>query len=76
MTAILRNVLDQHRRAGGHALLMSATLGSAARAKLLKVTGRADPPAFEVAIATPYPTKGRQRHQLDFRRRHGSRQKE
>jgi CRISPR-associated endonuclease/helicase Cas3 len=55
MTAILRNVLDQHRRAGGHALLMSATLGSAARAKLLKVTGRADPPAFEVAVATPYP---------------------
>jgi CRISPR-associated endonuclease/helicase Cas3 len=55
MTTILRSVLDQHRRAGGHALLMSATLGSAARAKLLKVTGRADPPAFEVAIATPYP---------------------
>jgi hypothetical protein len=41
MTAILRNVLDQHRRAGGHALLMSATLGSAARARLLQPTGRA-----------------------------------
>jgi CRISPR-associated endonuclease/helicase Cas3 len=55
MTTILRNVLDQHRRAGGHALLMSATLGSAARAKLLSLTGRTSPPAFAAALATPYP---------------------
>jgi CRISPR-associated endonuclease/helicase Cas3 len=31
MTALLRNLLDQHRAAGGHALLMSATLGATAR---------------------------------------------
>jgi CRISPR-associated endonuclease/helicase Cas3 len=57
MTTILRNVLDQHRRAGGHALLMSATLGSAARAKFLKPAGpgRADAPAVQAAIATLYP---------------------
>jgi CRISPR-associated endonuclease/helicase Cas3 len=55
MTTILRNVLDQHRRAGGHALLMSATLGSAARAKFLKPAGRADAPAVQAAIDTRYP---------------------
>jgi len=55
MTTILRNVLDQHRRAGGHALLMSATLGSTARAKLLKPTGRVDAPAVQAALDTPYP---------------------
>jgi CRISPR-associated endonuclease/helicase Cas3 len=55
MTTILRNVLDQHRRAGGHALLMSATLGSAARAKFLKTTGRADAPPVQTAVDTPYP---------------------
>lgn len=55
MTTILRNVLDQHRRAGGHALLMSATLGSAARAKFLKPAGRADVPAILAAIDTQYP---------------------
>ena len=35
MTTLLRNVLDQHRAAGGHTLLMSATLGSLARLRLL-----------------------------------------
>ena len=55
MTTILKNVLDQHRRAGGHALLMSATLGSAARAKFLKPTGRVDAPAVQAALSTRYP---------------------
>jgi CRISPR-associated endonuclease/helicase Cas3 len=55
MTTILRHVLDQHRRAGGHALLMSATLGSTARAKLLKLTGRVDAPAIQAALGTQYP---------------------
>ena len=55
MMTILRNVLDQHRRAGGHTLLMSATLGSAARAKFLKPAGRADAPALPAAIDTQYP---------------------
>ena len=36
MTRLLRNVLDQHRAAGGHVLLMSATLGSYARLRLLR----------------------------------------
>ncbi len=35
MMALLRNVLDQHTTAGGHTLLMSATLGSLARLRLL-----------------------------------------
>ena len=35
MTELLRNVLDQHASARGHALLMSATLGSLARMRLL-----------------------------------------
>jgi len=37
MTALLREVLGNHLRAGGHALLMSATLGSSARQRLLAV---------------------------------------
>ena len=56
MTVLLRHVLDQHLSAGGYALLMSATLGSAARDWLL------DPAAPEVmhaapaeAVAAPYP---------------------
>lgn len=34
MTALLRSVLEVHLAAGGHALLMSATLGSVARFQL------------------------------------------
>ncbi|UEM06367.1 CRISPR-associated helicase Cas3' [Skermanella rosea] len=53
MEELLRHVLDQHRAAGGHALLMSATLGSAARHRL---TGRTDrPPALEVVADMPFP---------------------
>lgn len=55
MAQILRNVLDQHRRAGGHALLMSATLGSKARARLLRTSGPTKPPEPADAVATPYP---------------------
>ena len=40
MTEVLRAALDQHAVAGGHALLMSATLGADARAKLTKPTGQ------------------------------------
>ena len=35
METLLIALLDQHRRAGGEALLLSATLGAAARARLL-----------------------------------------
>jgi len=55
MTTILCNLLDQHRRAGGHALLMSATLGAAARAALLRPSGRTEPEDHAAAVATPYP---------------------
>lgn len=55
MTTILRNLLAQHRRAGGHALLMSATLGATARADLLGPVGRQYPPGFAAACETPYP---------------------
>ena len=36
MTTLLRNVLNQHLKAGGHALLMSATLGSQARVRFMR----------------------------------------
>jgi CRISPR-associated endonuclease/helicase Cas3 len=55
MTTILRNLLDQHRRAGGHALLMSATLGAAARAALLKLSGRVKPEEYAAAVGRLYP---------------------
>lgn len=52
MTALLRHVLRFHRAAGGHALLMSATLGSAARD--LYVGDRLRTP-YEAARGEPYP---------------------
>ena len=59
MTRILTAVLDQHLHSGGHALLLSATLGAVARAKLLADDDRdrrADRlPGFEIALAQPYP---------------------
>ncbi len=55
MTTILRNLLDQHRRAGGHALLMSATLGSWARAALLMPSDRVKAEDHAAAVARPYP---------------------
>ena len=58
MTRLLRNLLDQHTKAGGHALLMSATLGSSARERLLRPGARIDNdelPGSMTAKATPYP---------------------
>lgn len=56
MTRILEVVLKRHRAAGGHALLLSATLGVAARAQLLgrgvNVASLLDASARECA---PYP---------------------
>ena len=52
MESLLTALLSFHRRAGGHALLLSATLGARAREKLL---GRTDPPPLDEAIAAPYP---------------------
>jgi CRISPR-associated endonuclease/helicase Cas3 len=52
MEGLLGALLRFHRRAGGHALLLSATLGSRAREKLL---GRGEPPPLTEAVAAPYP---------------------
>lgn len=53
METLLTNVLQQHTRAGGHALLLSATLGVAARLRLL---GSTEPvPALLNAISADYP---------------------
>lgn len=61
MTRLLGNLLDQHYRAGGEALLLSATLGAAARTELMlgpvMRRGRLKKhlPAYGSAIAAPYP---------------------
>lgn len=56
MTWLLEAVLAHHLAAGGHALLMSATLGAAARTRLLQPrAGRRSFPSLAEAIATPYP---------------------
>lgn len=56
MTALLRRLLSWHLRTGGHALLMSATLGGEVRADLLSATSeKQDRPDLSAAMATPYP---------------------
>jgi CRISPR-associated endonuclease/helicase Cas3 len=50
-TEILKTVIDNHVAAGGRAMLLSATLGSAARAALL---GQ-EAPCLAQALDTPYP---------------------
>ena len=57
MRGLLRAVLDHHRGAGGHALLLSATLGSDARAELLSPLQSVHaPPPLEEASNLPYPS--------------------
>lgn len=58
MTRTLESVLDQHLAAGGHALLMSATLGTAAMSRLLAAPARrkeATIPTPEAAATSPFP---------------------
>ena len=58
MTRVLETVLDHHVAAGGHALLMSATLGAEARARLVAPPGRravAAWPSLNDASELPYP---------------------
>ena len=58
MSTILRNVLNQHCAAGGHTLLMSATLGASARVRLLAAGKRIedrDIPSGEDAAKFAYP---------------------
>jgi CRISPR-associated endonuclease/helicase Cas3 len=63
MTVLLERLLSIFRQAGGHALLMSATLGAAARAHLLQGAA-AIPEPEAAAVEQPYPalTHGRGRH--------------
>jgi len=53
MGHLLEHVVRHHLRAGGHALLMSATLGSVARSRLLSDRHRG--PSLAEAVAAPYP---------------------
>ncbi|WP_022835516.1 CRISPR-associated helicase/endonuclease Cas3 [Salisaeta longa] len=54
MTAVTDRVLDRHLSAGGHALLMSATLGAAARTHLA-TGGTGQTPSLDAATVTAYP---------------------
>lgn len=51
MTAVLQRLLETHLNAGGHALLMSATLGLAVREQLLN----RPLPVLDVTSRSPYP---------------------
>ncbi len=53
MTGLLKQLLANHRAAGGHALLLSATLGGTARTDLLNPA--AAKPTLAEAEAAPYP---------------------
>ena len=67
MTKVLRNVLDQHSAAGGHVLLMSATLGALARLRFLAPGGRVEGgegPTLAEAAALPYPAVQRTGEEL------------
>jgi CRISPR-associated endonuclease/helicase Cas3 len=55
MTRILREVVRRQLRAGGHVLLMSATLGSSAKDRFLSDVGRPRPTSIDDAIRLPYP---------------------
>ena len=55
MTALLHGVLQGHLALGGHALLMSATLGATARSKFMSRSARSSPPGPAEAEETPYP---------------------
>lgn len=57
MTTVLRAVLRWHARCGGHAVLLSATLGSDVRAQLLHDAGATvDPLDLATACQAPYPS--------------------
>ncbi|MDH4981172.1 CRISPR-associated helicase Cas3' [Hyphomicrobium sp. D-2] len=51
MERLLVSLLDQHTSAGGHALLLSATLGSTARHRLLGLTSNDDQSLAELSSA-------------------------
>lgn len=56
MRQLLSHLLTHHLGIGGHALLLSATLGAAARTGLANAgAARQEPPDWATARATPYP---------------------
>ena len=57
MTVLLEMLLQAHLKTGGHAMLLSATLGSTARTRYLSVgqTKKQAPPSLVDACAAPYP---------------------
>ena len=55
MTELLRALLRAHLAVGGHALLMSATLGAAARVALTDQRARGELPPVAAMEAVPYP---------------------
>ena len=55
MTELLRTLLRDHLAVGGHALLMSATLGAAARVALTDQRARREVPPVASMEAVPYP---------------------
>lgn len=60
MTVLLERLLKAHLNCGGHALLLSATLGSSARSRYLALTPDVSPSTFrqmpfDQACRTPYP---------------------
>ncbi len=55
MTELLRALLRAHLAVGGHALLMSATLGAAARIALTEERTRDELPSIASMEAVPYP---------------------
>lgn len=55
MTSILESVLKRHLHAGGHALLLSATLAEEARQRFIRPGGFSEPASAEEALSQPYP---------------------
>jgi len=55
MNRLLETVVRLHLKAGGHALLMSATLGSETRERFMSLEGSLRIPAFEEACQRPFP---------------------
>jgi CRISPR-associated endonuclease/helicase Cas3 len=57
MSAVLQGILRRHVLAGGHAVLLSATLGGATRERLMRVAERVwlPVPGVEALRSVPYP---------------------
>lgn len=56
MRRLLKGLLDHHLRLGGHAVLLSATLGSRLRGELTSsLSNNISIPDFSVAVSAPYP---------------------